>query len=90
MKKVILMKHDIDITDYFLIGSGILLMPVFGLGLIPIGAGIFRIGSKMQKHKEQVNKDLEEFDKQTKWEINEIERESRKNEYDHRVLEKFK
>lgn len=84
------LKNDIDIIDYFLIGSGILLLPVFGLGLIPIGAWIFRIGDKMQKHKEQVDKDLEEFDKQTKWEINEIERESRKNEYDYRVLEEMK
>ena len=84
------LKNDIDITDYILIGAGILLLPAFGIGLILIGIAVFRIGHKMQKHKEETDKWMEDFDKQTKWEINEIERESRKNEYDYRVLEEMK
>ena len=56
------MKHDIDIIDYFLIGSGILLLPVFGLGLIPIGAGIYRIGDKMEKYKKETDEELKKYD----------------------------
>jgi len=44
----------------------------------------------MQRHKDDTDKFMEDFDKQTKREINEIERESRKNEYDYRVLEEMK
>ena len=56
------MKHDIDIIDYLLIGSGVLLLPVFGLGLIPIGAGIYRIGDKMEEYKKETDEELKKYD----------------------------
>ncbi len=56
------MKHDIDIIDYLLIGGGILLLPVFGLGLISIGAGIYRIGDKMEKYKKETDEELKKYD----------------------------
>jgi len=56
------MKYDIDIIDYILIGCGLLLLPVFGLGLIPIGAGIYRIGDKMEKYKKETDEELKKYD----------------------------
>ena len=84
------MKHDIDIIDYFLIGSGILLLPVFGLGLIPIGAGIFRIGDKMQRHKEQTYKELDRFDEDTDRQLEEMSKKYDIDYIDENVLRELK
>ena len=56
------MKHDIDIIDYLLIGGGILLLPAYGLGLILIGVGVYRIGDKMQKYKKESDEELKKYD----------------------------
>ena len=77
------MKNNIDIYDYILIGLGIILLPVFLIGLIFIGWAIFRIGNKMAKHKEETDKRLDEFDKQTEWEIRELEGKYRKENADY-------
>lgn len=65
--------NNIDWIDYVLISIGIILLPVFLIGLIPIGWAVFRIGDKMRKHKE-------ETDKQVDWEMEEIERKYRKDD----------
>ena len=52
-------KFNIDIWDYFLIGVGILLLPIMGIGLIPIGIAVYRIGDKMEKYKKQLDEYLD-------------------------------
>jgi len=76
-------KFNIDIWDYFLIGLGILLLPIMGIGLIPIGIAVYRIGDKMEKHKKETDKFMEDFDKQTKWELEEMERKYKKYDIDY-------
>ena len=75
--------NEIDKWDYLLLGLGIILLPVFLIGLIPIGVCVFRIGNKMAKHKEETDKRLDEFDKQTEWEIKELEKKYRKEDVDY-------
>ena len=67
-------KFNIDIWDYFLIGVGILLLPIMGIGLIPIGIAVYRIGDKMEKHKKQLDEyldkkygDMEDNSKSYRW-----------------------
>lgn len=74
------MSNNIDNWDYLLIGVGIILLPVFLIGLLPIGMAIWRIGGKIQNHKDETDRKMEEFDRQTKWEIEEIERKYRKED----------
>jgi len=52
-------KISIDVWDYFLIGVGILFLPIMGIGLIPIGIAIYRIGHKMEKYKKQLDEYLD-------------------------------
>jgi len=68
-------EFNIDIWDYFLIGVGILLLPIMGIGLMPIGIAVYRIGNKMEKHQR----------KET-----EIVREIKMNEYDYQTIEEMK
>ncbi len=56
------MKYEIGFLEYSLIGCGILLISVFGLGLIPIGVAIYRIGCKMEQHKKKTDEELKKYD----------------------------
>jgi len=56
------MKNDIGFLEYVLVGFGILLIPVFGLGLILIGLAVYRIGDKMQKYKRETDEELKKYD----------------------------
>jgi len=58
------MKNKIDIYDYMLVIGGILLLPVFLLGLIPLGIFVWRLGDKWAKNNEQLDKEIEEIDKE--------------------------
>jgi len=60
------MKTDIDIYDYLLIAVGIILLPVFLLGLIPLGMFVWRLGDKWQKSKIELDKKLDDIDKETR------------------------
>ena len=51
---------NIDFIDYFLIGIGTLLLPVYLVGLIFFGIFLWRLGNKWEKHDEQLEKDLHE------------------------------
>ena len=51
---------DIDLVDYLLVGGGILLLPFYLVGLIFLGIFVWRLGDKMQKHNEQLEKELHE------------------------------
>ena len=53
------MNNNLDFLDYSLIIGGVLLLPVFLIGLIPIGIGVWRIGDKMQKHKKETDDELD-------------------------------
>jgi len=45
-------------VDYLLVGIGVLLLPVYLIGLLPIGIVIYRIGDKMQKYAEESDKEI--------------------------------
>ena len=47
--------------DYFLIGVGILSLPI-GLGLVLIGISLFRIGTKWEKIIDEEQRELDEID----------------------------
>ena len=53
-------KNDLNWVDYALVGSGILLLPAFGLGLVLLGIFLYRLGNKWQKHNEDTKKELDE------------------------------
>ena len=53
---------NFSLADYILIVVGIILLPVFGIGLIPFGILVWRIGQKWEKHNEQLEKDLRKYD----------------------------
>ena len=59
MKKVDELGTKIDWIDYLLVGVGVLLLPVFLLGLLPIGIAIYRIGDKIQKYKQETDEVLD-------------------------------
>jgi len=52
--------NKIDWIDYLLVGFGVLLLPVFLIGLLPIGIVIYRIGDKMEKHKKKTDEELDQ------------------------------
>jgi len=54
------MTSDINLIDYLLVGFGILLLPLYLVGLIPLGIFLCRLGDKWQKHNEQLDKELHE------------------------------
>jgi len=54
------MTSNIDLVDYLLVGSGILLLPLYLVGLIPLGIFLCGLGDKWQKHNEQLDKELHE------------------------------
>jgi len=54
------MTSNIDLIDYLLVGGGILLLPLYLVGLIPLGIFLCRLGNKWQKHNEQLDKELHE------------------------------
>ena len=56
------MKNDIGFLEYVLVGFGILLIPVFGLGLVLIGLAVYRKGDKMQKYKRETDEELKKCD----------------------------
>ena len=54
---------DIDVVDYLLVGFGILLLPLYLVGLIFLGIFLWRLGDKWEKHNEQLDEELhEEYD----------------------------
>ena len=59
-------KNTIDIWDYVLIAVGILLLPVFLIGLIPLGIFVMRLGDKWQKSNKELDKKLDEIDNDTR------------------------
>jgi len=54
------MTSNIDLVDYLLVGVGILLLPLYLVGLIPLGIFLWRLGDKWQKHNKQLDKELHE------------------------------
>lgn len=46
-------------VEYLLVGIGVLLLPVYFIGLLLIGIAIYRIGDKMQKYKEETDEELD-------------------------------
>jgi len=60
VKKMKKNQTNIDLVDYLLVGSGILLLPLYLVGLIPLGIFVWRLGDKWQKHNEQLDKELHE------------------------------
>ena len=54
------MTSDINLVDYLLVGFGILFLPLYLVGLIPLGIFLWRLGDKWQKHNEQLDKELHE------------------------------
>jgi len=54
------MTSNINLVDYLLVGSGILLLPLYLVGLIPLGIFLWKLGDKWQKHNEQLDKELHE------------------------------
>jgi len=45
------MTSNIDLVDYLLVGFGILLLPLYLVGLIPLGIFLWRLGDKWEKTK---------------------------------------
>lgn len=78
-----MVKNSIDAFDYILIAIGIILLPFYLIGMIFLGMAVFRIGNKMANHKEETDRRLDEFDKQTEWEIRELEGKYRKENADY-------
>ena len=58
------LKNKIDKYDYLLVIGGILLLPVFLIGLIPLGIFVWRLGDKWAKHNEQLDREIEEIDRE--------------------------
>jgi len=54
------MTSDINLVDYLLVGFGILFLPLYLVGLIPLGIFLWRLGDKWEKHDEQLDKELHE------------------------------
>jgi len=54
------MTSDINLIDYLLIGFGILFLPLYLVGLIPLGIFLWRLGDKWEKHQEQLEKEIHE------------------------------
>jgi len=54
------MTSNIDLIDYLLVGFGILFLPLYLVGLIPLGIFLWRLGNKWEKHQEQLEKELHE------------------------------
>jgi len=54
------MTSNIDLIDYLLVGSGILLLPLYLVGLIPLGIFVWRLGDKWEKHNERLDKEFHE------------------------------
>ena len=82
--------------DYFLIGVGILSLPI-GLGLVLIGISLFRIGSKWEKIIDNEQKELDEIDVKIAKEENEFCSDKmsilgniRPDYYNHDTLEEMK
>jgi len=64
--------NNISWVDYMLIGIGILLLPMFFIGLIPIGMAVWNIGRKMGNYKRDFDEEIDEkygtettYDKET-------------------------
>ncbi len=54
------MTSDINLVDYLLVGTGILLLPLYLIGLILLGIFVWRLGDKWEKHNEQLDEELHE------------------------------
>jgi len=54
------MTSNIDLIDYLLVGFGILFLPLYLVGLIPLGIFLYRLGDKWEKHQEQLEKEMNE------------------------------
>jgi len=54
------MTSNIDLIDYLLVGFGILFLPIYLVGLIPLGIFLWRLGDKWEKQNEQLDKELHE------------------------------
>ncbi len=54
------MTSNIDLVDYLLVGVGILLLPLYLVGLILLGIFVWRLGDKWEKHNEQLDEELHE------------------------------
>jgi len=54
------MTSNIDLVDYLLVGFGILLLPLYLVGLILLGIFLWRLGNKWEKNNEQLDKELHE------------------------------
>jgi len=55
-------QSNIDAVDYLLVGFGVLLLPLYLIGLIFIGIFLWRLGSKWEQHNEEENEYVDEFD----------------------------
>ena len=55
------MTSNIDLVDYLLVGAGILLLPLYLVGLILLGIFLWRLGDKWEKHQEQLEKDSKNY-----------------------------
>jgi len=55
------MTSNINFVDYLLVGIGILLLPLYLVGLIPLGIFLWRLGDKWEKHQEQLEKDSKNY-----------------------------
>ncbi len=54
------MTSNIDLVDYLLVGTGILLLPLYLVGLILLGIFLWRLGNKWEKNNEQLDKEFHE------------------------------
>jgi len=54
------MTSNIDLIDYLLVGFGILFLPLYLVGLIPLGIFLWRLVDKWEKHNEQLGKEVHE------------------------------
>ena len=52
------MSTKIGWVEYLLVGIGVLLLPVYLIGLLPIGIVIYRLGDKIEKYKEETDEAL--------------------------------
>ena len=55
------MTSNIDLIDYLLVGFGILFLPLYLVGLIPLEIFLWRLGNKWEKHQEQLEKDSKNY-----------------------------
>jgi len=54
------MTSSIDSIDYLLVGFGIFFLPLYLVGLIPLGIFLYRLGDKWEKRQEQLEKEMHE------------------------------